>query len=136
MSYRVTESRWLYRRIEIELEDSDLELVYSSLSVGSERIMVNRNVCEIVSNGAWYIPYFDIEVEGKYIEVEARVWPWISLRSLLVTVDGIPVYSEGLKPYKVNKITEILNAGAFYLIMISAFVAIAMTGEVISNAFT
>mgnify|MGYP000235112444 CR=1 FL=1 len=136
MNYRVTESKWLYRRVEIELEDSDLELVYSSLSVGSERIMVNRNVCEIVSDGAWYIPYFDIEVDGKHIEVEARVWPWISLRSLLVTVDGELVYSEGLKPYKVNKITEVLNAGLFYVIMVAAFVAIAMTGEVISNAFT
>ena len=136
MRYKVTESRWLYRRIEIELEDSDLELVYSSLSVGSELIMVNRNVCEMVSDGAWYIPHFEINVEGKHVEVEARVWPWLSVRSLLVTVDSEPVYREGLKPYKVSKFTEGLNAGLFYFIIISAFVALATTVDLITNAFS
>lgn len=112
---------WLFRAI--QEESLQLLITYSGRGLGSESVTINGDHYTQPSMGLWYIPTFDINHEDNHIIVHVRVWPWMALRSIRISVDSKEIYSEGTNPYSVTKTSEFINAISFYGIILSLLFA-------------
>jgi hypothetical protein len=94
MSARLIRRGWLIRGIEISMSDGVHFVEYNGWGFGYEKVAVDGTVIRKRS-WYWFVPHFEFKVGGYPSSVEVRVWPWCSLRSLVLRVGGQVVYAEG-----------------------------------------
>ncbi len=101
---RLIDRGWLRRVIQISLPDGVHYLAYSGQGMGYEQISVDGLVIRKTST-LWFVPRFDFKLGGWPGIVEVRVWPWLTLRSLVVRLGDEIVYVEGLTRHGVKPVT-------------------------------
>ena len=95
VSARLIRSGWLHRAVEVTLLDGSHVVEYDGRGIGSEQVSVDGAVIRRASR-FWFVPRFEFKLGGWAGGVEVRVWPWLSLRSLVLRVGGRVVYAEGV----------------------------------------
>lgn len=106
----------LQRVVDIPAPSGSVLLRYSGRDIGRESVSINDDDPVSHSSYFWYVPTFEIEHDsGSYI-IEIRIWPWLALRSMTVTLDKNMVYTEGSRPYEVSWMTECTNILLFFLL--------------------
>ncbi len=66
---------------------------YDGRGIGYEQVSVDGVV--IRGSHYWFVPRFEFKVGGLAGTVEIRVWPWLTLRSLILRLGDIVIYAEG-----------------------------------------
>ena len=136
MITKLVNKGWLYRKLETSIKDKTLEIEYSGKGLGSEMLAVNGNEIKLLSAGIWYIPKFDVDFDGCSVKVEIRVWPWLALRSFVVSVDDKTIYREGQKLYEISRLSEIFQAIGCYIILISVIGSVSMMVSIVASTFS
>lgn len=94
LTARLTRSGWLHRAIEVTLPDGRHVVEYDGRGIGFEQVSVDgaviRQTCWY-----WFVPRFEFKIGGWASVVEVRVWPWLSLRSVVLRVGDQVAYAEG-----------------------------------------
>jgi hypothetical protein len=92
-------SSWLWRKLRVELPEADFQVVYSAWGMGHETVYVDDEIAERVSNMSLnpvrFVPVFVFPIGRRLGTVEVRVWPWLTMRSFHLIVDGEVLYGEG-----------------------------------------
>jgi hypothetical protein len=68
---------------------------YDGRGFGYEQVNFDGSILRILSLW-WYVPRFEFKLSGWPSVVEVRVYPWLTLRSFALQVDGEVLYSEGV----------------------------------------
>jgi hypothetical protein len=110
MSARLIHRGWLLRGIELSLPDGVHVVEYNGRGFGYEQVSVDGGV--IRKSSYWFVPRFAFNLGGYPSVVEVRVWPWLSLRSLVLRVGDRVVYAEGTCGWDRNQI-ELPHASNF-----------------------
>jgi hypothetical protein len=103
VSSRLIERGWLRRVIELKLVESCHVVEYDGRGMG-ETLKVDGDVIHKTC-WYWFVPRFESKVGGYSLTVDVRIWPWLTLRSLVVNVGGQVLYAEGAsgaKKYQVE----------------------------------
>jgi hypothetical protein len=104
MVARVVRHGWLLRGIEVSMSDGVHFIEYDGRGIGYEQVSVDGAVNRKIS-WRWYVPRFEFKVGGYSGVVEVRVWPWLSLKSLVLWVGDRLVYAEGAGVSGMKRIT-------------------------------
>jgi hypothetical protein len=87
---------WLFRAISVETAEELFVVAYNGWGLGYESVSVNGQVVSRESGVLWFAPRFQFFLGTHMAVVRVRVWPWPTLRSLELFIDGLCVYSEGV----------------------------------------
>jgi hypothetical protein len=87
---------WLWRQLRVDLPEGSFHVLYSGRGLGFETVYVDDQVAERRA-GLWFVPLFVFPIAGRLGVVEVRVWPWLTLRSFHLVVDGQVLYAEGAR---------------------------------------
>ena len=94
MLAEVVRAGWLKRGLAFPLPDGPHLVEYDGTGLGSERVIVD-GVEHRRRSWYWFVPRFEFDV-GRWRGVfEVRVWPWLAVRSLVLSVEGRVIYEEG-----------------------------------------
>jgi hypothetical protein len=97
ISARLIGQGWLRRMIEVSLPDGPHLLEYYGAGLGYEQVSADGLVIRKASL-IWFVPRFEFKLGGWPAVLEIRVWPWFTVRSLVVRVGDWVVYAEGSVP--------------------------------------
>jgi len=92
----LAKARWLYRAIQVETPEELFLVVYNGWGLGYETVSVNGQVVNRETGVLWFAPRLTFYVGERLAVVRVRVWPWLTLRSLELLIDGWCVYAEGV----------------------------------------
>jgi hypothetical protein len=92
----LAKARWLYRAIQVETPEELFLVEYNGWGLGYETVSVNGQVVSRETGVLWFAPRFKFFVGNRPAVVRVRVWPWLTLRSLELFIDGWCVYAEGV----------------------------------------
>jgi hypothetical protein len=95
MSAELISWGWLRRELRVDMPDGSFRVVYSGRGMGFETVYVDDFVAERATNLLWFVPVFVFPLGRRLGVVEVRVWPWLTLRSFHLLVDGNVLYAEG-----------------------------------------
>ena len=115
----ITSQGWLKRTIEIELFDRSVRIDYSGLIFGFGSACIDGMPLVSGSSRFWFAPKFEALLDGIHYEIEVRVWPWLAVRSLSVSVGEKRVFLEGDEHYKPTWHAVISNLVGFYYFYIA-----------------
>ena len=91
---RLDEKGWLYRALQVATPEGTYRVTYNGRGLGYESVSVNGELAASRASTLWYVPEFYFPVGSMYALVKVRVWPWLSLRSFELIINGESVYSE------------------------------------------
>lgn len=94
MSAKLIRRGWLLRAIEFTLSDGLHVVKYDGRGIGYEQVTADGVVIR-ETRVEWFVPRFEFKVGGWPSVVEVRVWPWLSLRSLVLRVGDPIIHAEG-----------------------------------------
>ena len=94
MTARLIRRGWLLRGFEVLLADGVHLVEYNGKGFGFEQVSVDGVVHRIASP-FWFVPRFRFKLGGYPAVVDVRVWPWLSMRSLILRVGDRVLYAEG-----------------------------------------
>jgi hypothetical protein len=97
ISARLIGRGWLRRKIEVSLLDGTHLLEYYGAGLGYEQVSADGLVIRKTSL-IWFVPRFEFKLGGWPAVLEVRVWPWFTVRSLVLRVGDRVVYAEGEVP--------------------------------------
>jgi len=118
METKLLSRQWLKRVIEVAEGDAVTRLVYSGRGIGSEKVAVDGVESTDRSRLLWFVPRFEVASgEDNYV-FQVRVWPWLTLRSLVIEKNGEQIYAEGSKPYHVSRLTEVAQLAGFAALLL------------------
>ena len=106
LNSNLVETAWLKRTI--SLPNTPL-LTYSGRGLGTEKCSINGEEFIATAEFDWFVPEFDFDYGAHHLNVQVRVWPWFTIRSIEVRLDNTVVYAEGREPYRVSRLTEMAN---------------------------
>jgi hypothetical protein len=94
ISAQLTKHSWLRRTFELSLPEGRCLLYYEGQGTGFESVSVDGKV---VAKGThwWIVPFFDFPIGSHNGRIEVRLWPWLTIRSFALAVDGEVLYREG-----------------------------------------
>lgn len=92
----LTKKGWLCRRLQFPLPDGLHTVEYDGKGLGYERVIVDGETIHQRSL-FWFVPRFDFTIGRWDGEIEVRVWPWLTLRSLVIRIEGHVIYAEGIE---------------------------------------
>lgn len=95
MDAKLIQKGWLRRILAVSTADGSYTVEYSGRGAGYETVAVNDEIVAGETSSTWFIPQFEFKVGTKPAVLDVRVWPWMALRSLSLSVDGNVLYSEG-----------------------------------------
>ena len=95
MSCRLTKRAFLYRSWEVVTSEGWFKVEYDGRGSGYESVLVQGEVAVKVPSLLWFAPRFEFRVGSLPASLDVRVWPWLALRSVRLTVDGRVAYAEG-----------------------------------------
>lgn len=84
----------LSRRIEAVTPEGRFVVEYQGGGMGFEQVLVDGVVAARTRSTRWFVPWFDFRVGSLPALIEVQVWPWLSIKSLKLTVGGATLYSE------------------------------------------
>lgn len=84
----------LLRRIEVETFQGRFQVTYDGAGMGFEQVLVDGYVACRKDSRVWFEPWFEFSVGSQPALLEVRVWAWLGIKSLRLTVAGQTVYSE------------------------------------------
>lgn len=85
----------LFREWEITDGEKTYLLAYDGMGLGSECIRRDRVPIVKSRSHFWFVPRFDFEIDGVPCRVDVRIWPWLGVRALRLTVEEQVLYAEG-----------------------------------------
>jgi len=86
---------WLCRRLAVELPEGEFVVTYNGRGFGYETVYVDDRVAERATSLLWFVPVFVFPIGRRLGTVEVQVWPWLTMRSFHLIVDGVILYGEG-----------------------------------------
>ncbi len=94
---RLVEQSWLKRVLEVSLDDTErpYHVTYQGRGIGYEGVLVDGVIAARQTSYFWFVPRFPFRLSDQDAVIEVRVWPWLALRSLRLSVNGETLYSEG-----------------------------------------
>src|SRR5262245_5176438 len=88
-------SSWLRRVFDGGTPEGRVRVEYNGRGIGHESVFVDGARAREVTSFFWFVPRFDFLLGRRPGVIEVRVWPWLTVRSFRLWVDGVCVYSEG-----------------------------------------
>jgi len=116
---------WLKRTIEIELIDRGVRIDYSGRTFSFGSACIDGVPLTAGRSRFWFTPKFEAFLDGNHYEIEIRVWPWLAVRSLSVSVDEKRVFLEGDEHYKVTRYSDIIYLLGFCYFYIAPAILLA-----------
>lgn len=89
---KLLEKKWLYRKFLLSIDGNSYYVEYHGRGAGYEYIALDGNVVDGGTSQPWFIPSFSFDIEQHKIVLNVRVWPWLAIKSLKISVDGIEVF--------------------------------------------
>lgn len=105
MSAQLIRRGWLHRAIEVTLPDGLHVVEYDGRGLGYEQVSADGSVIR-KALWYWFVPRFEFKLGGWPGRVEVRVWPWLTLRSLVLRVGDRIAYAEGVGGWDSKKIGD------------------------------
>jgi hypothetical protein len=102
MACTLTRNSWLYRSWEVVTSEGWFQVEYDGRGMGFECVRVQGEAVVSTRSRWWFVPRFDFRVGSLPAFLEVRVWPWLSLRSVRLNIDGHTVYDEALAAARQN----------------------------------
>lgn len=99
-SASLIQTGWLTRVLAVQLEDPPAPpriVRYSGRGIGFETVYVDRTVAARATSWRWFVPRFVFSLAGHEAIVTVRfgLFPFLTIESFALTVDGKSLYSEG-----------------------------------------
>jgi hypothetical protein len=82
------------RRFEVETPEGTFDLIYKGFGAGYEEVLVNGQRAAAKQTVFWFCPKFDFQIGSSPAVLEVRVWVWLKIKSLRLTVAGQTIYVE------------------------------------------
>jgi hypothetical protein len=97
MSAILKKRGWLKRVIEINDHEPPLLITYNGRGHGYESVSIqgDKHVENRKRSMIWFIPKFDLDYQDDHYTVEVKIWPWLAIKSVIVSKNGNVVYREG-----------------------------------------
>ena len=89
------ETRWLYRRFEVVTPEGQFIVEYDGRGMGYESIRVNGIEAVRLPSYLWYVPRFEFMIGTIPAILEVRVWIWMAVKSLTLSMASTLLYDEG-----------------------------------------
>lgn len=77
----------------LTIDGNSYHVEYYGRGTGYEYVALDGNTVAGGISQPWFIPSFSFEIEQHKIVLNVRVWVWLKIRSLNITVDGIEVFT-------------------------------------------
>lgn len=90
---KMVESKWLYRKLLLTIDGNSYCVEYNGRGAGYEYVALDGNAIAGGTSQPWFIPSFSFNIQQHRIILNVRVWAWLSIRSLKISVDGIEIFS-------------------------------------------
>ncbi|NAR98436.1 hypothetical protein GPS49_05400 [Acinetobacter haemolyticus] len=90
---KLLEKKWLYRKFLLTIDGRSYYIEYHGRGAGYEYVALDGNAVAGGTSQPWFIPSFSFDIEEHKIVVNVRVWPWLTIRSLKIAVNGIEVFT-------------------------------------------
>lgn len=98
MDCKRTRKSWLYRAWEVVTPEGRFRVDYDGRGAGVEIVLVQGKVVVSAQNRYGLAPRFDFQLGSQAALIEVRVWPWLWLRSIRLSIGGQIVCEEGRFP--------------------------------------
>lgn len=95
MTATLRRKAWLVREWDVTTPHGPSVVKYSGWGKGYETVFVNHLIAVRTPSVFWYVPRFDFFVGLTPATVEVRVWPWLALRSIRLSLGNKVCYHEG-----------------------------------------
>ena len=95
MEARLKDKGWLRRTLAVSTADGSYTVEYSGRGAGYETVAVNNEIVVGETSNAWFVPQFEFKLGTMPAVLDVRVWPWLAVRSLTLSVGGTVLYNEG-----------------------------------------
>jgi hypothetical protein len=87
------------RRVVQLVGEIEADVEWNGRGLGYESVRIDGVTVDRRPSSVWFVPEFEFDLPGGYQGfLEVRVWPWLGVRALRLSVDGHVVYSEGRWP--------------------------------------
>lgn len=90
---KMLEKKWLYRKFLLIIDGNSYCIEYYGRGAGYEYVALDGSAVAGGTSQPWFIPTFTFEIEQHRIVLNIRVWAWLMIRSVKITLDGIEVFS-------------------------------------------
>ena len=87
-------SSWLQRSFHVVTPEQHHMLRYHGRGIGWEGVFVDDVLVARETSLAWFVPRFDFRLGECSGVIEVRVWPWLTIRSFRLSIDGVLLYEE------------------------------------------
>ena len=94
-SAKVKKRGWNYRCLDITTPEGKFIVEYDTGGLGDETVFVDGEVASRPPSKAMVIPRFEFKAGTLDAVLEVRLWPWLAVRSMKLTIDSNTVYKEG-----------------------------------------
>lgn len=95
MDVKLSRKKWLYREWEVSLPAGRFRVVYSGYGSGFESISIDDVIVVKTRSVFWFVRKFEFSIGDLPATVQVRVWPWLTLRAIRLTIEDKVCYSEG-----------------------------------------
>lgn len=95
MQAKLIKKSFLFREWEVSGGQRLFRLAYDGMGIGIESILKDGEPLVKVESFYWFAPRFEFEIDGVPFVVTVRVWPWLQIRALRISVSDQVIYSEG-----------------------------------------
>lgn len=94
----LVERGWLKRGFEVSLDEVGQRpyfVTYRGRGIGNESVLVDGMVTAFYRSFLWFVPQLPFRIGSHEGVIDVRVWPWLAIRSIRLSIDGETLYSEG-----------------------------------------
>lgn len=95
MHAKLVKKSWLFREWEITDGEKVFRLAYNGRGYGFESILEDGEPIVTIKTYFWFAPRFEFEIDDLPFVVTVRVWPWLQIRALRISVSDQVIYSVG-----------------------------------------
>ena len=85
---------WLYRHFDVRTVEGSFKVEYFGKGIGFECVFVQGEVADLKQTVYWYASHFDFMLGSLSATMEVRIWPWLQIKSIRLTVNGKEIYTE------------------------------------------
>lgn len=85
---------WLRRALRVRVASDEYPVVYSGRSLTHERIFVDGRLAAQYRVSSWFRPVTRFLIGQRTAEATVRVWPWLTMRSFHLLIDGRVVFCD------------------------------------------
>jgi hypothetical protein len=91
---RLIHSSWLRRVIEVSTPDGKHVIEYNGRGFGCETVYVDSRLASRKTTWLWFAPCFQVFLGRYRAHIGVRVWPWLTIHSFLLFIEGKRVFDE------------------------------------------